>query len=208
MSNILDYCQLAMQQKQAEEDYKDFREFRRSVSKAQIQVETSYQKQRNGIILRQEEEERKRGEYEEISLTEEGEFLVTTINLSIDAPSRRVTNMRSASLFIAERESNSVEKVFIIDCQVEGKRQLIFLNPEKIGSGSYLLQKMAVAGISVFASSARAKDYVKKLLTFLIRQGIQVTIPDEPGWIEIEKNKFIFIKEEEMTWEKVRELVK
>lgn len=191
--------QAKIQQKMAENQL----EIDKEMAKVCIREESKLRIYDRKMAIRQMEEERRRSTYEEIFLDRDGNVLVMTRNLSIQAQPRQITDMKSPKIFIAERASGRVRKVFILNCWVREAERLIFLDAKKVENGAYLLGKLAEAGVSVLVTSARAKDYVKQLFALLVRNSVVVNIPDKEGWMMTDEGKFSFVDESRMTWEEI-----
>lgn len=182
-------------------------EIEKESAKVYVREESKLRIYDSKMMMKQREEERRRSTYEEIVMDRDGNVIVVTRNLSIQAQPRQVTDMRSPQVYIAERKFGKIRRVFIVSCLVGECEKLIFLDAKKIDKGAYLLGKFAEAGISFFAPSARAKDYAKQLLAMLVRNGVVVEIPDEVGWTVADDGKFWFVDDRRLTWEEIMQKI-
>ncbi len=194
------------QNRMAEDSYQDTREIQKTEAKEMIRGNAKLALQMQKAQLRQREEEEKRGVYEEVTIGEDGNTYIVTRNLQIETKAREVTNMRFPRMYCAARRSCVEEYIFILDCQISGKSRIVYFDPRRIGSGTYILGKMAAAGIEIYAEGAREKEYARKMLCQLVKYAAQTVIPDEPGWIEAD-GKFSFIPEGSMTWREIKKLL-
>ncbi len=182
-------------------------EIEKEAAKVYVREESKLRVLDSKMMMYQREEERRRSTYEEIVLGPDGNVIVTTRNLSIQAQPRQVTDMRSPQIYIAERASGKIRKVFILSCWIGEREKEIFLDAKKVESGTYLMGKFTEAGVSMLAPSARAKGYVKQLIALLVRNGMEVDIPDEHGWMMTDEGKFLFVDEGRLTWEEIQEKI-
>lgn len=157
--------------------------------------------------IRQKKVEDEKTVCETVAVGPDGYVTITTQNLWIEAKPRWVSNMRFLKLYIAVRVSDFNEKVLILICEVAGREQIVYLKPERIGSGTYILGKFAAAGIDILAPQGKEKQYARKLIALLVQQGQPAVLPEEPGWMELENDKFSFVEEGRMTWQKIKKLV-
>lgn len=190
----------------AEDNYRDMRRIYNMEMLTEVRGNAKINLELRKMELRQREEEAKRGIYEEIACDEEGRPYLTTRNLWIDAKPREFANLRYPKLIRAARISCLEEQVFIVSCEVNGETCMIYIDPKKIGSGTYLLGKLAAAGICIYAPEKKAKQYARLLLCWLLRYSNKSVIADEPGWLEVD-GKFSFIPEGSMTWREIRGLM-
>lgn len=190
----------------AEDSYQDMRRINNTEMLAEVRRNAKISLELQKMELRQREEEAKRGIYEEITFDEEGRPYLITRNLWIDAKPREFANLRCPKLIRAARISCLEEQVFIVSCEVNGETSMIYIDPKKIGSGTYLLGKLAAAGICIYAPEKKAKQYARLLICWLLRYSDKSVIADEPGWIEID-GKFSFIPEGSMTWLEIKKLL-
>lgn len=194
------------QNKMAEDSYQDTREIQKTEAKEMIRGNAKLALQMQKAQLRQREEEAKRGTCEEIAFDEEGRPYLITRNLWIDAKPREFANLRYPKLICAAKRSCLEEQVFIVSCEVSGIKRTIYLDPKRIGSGTYLLGKLAAAGICIYAPEKRAKQYARLLLSWLIGYAEKSVIADEPGWMEV-NGEFTFVAERSMTWLEIKKLL-
>lgn len=194
------------QARMAEDRYQDMRKINSTEMLAEIRGNAKINLELQKIELRQREEEAKRGTYEEIIFDEEGRPYLITRNLWIDAKPREFANLRYPKLICAAKRLCLEEQVFIVSCEVSGIKRTIYLDPKRIGSGTYLLGKLAAAGICIYAPEKRAKQYARLLLSWLIGYAEKSVIADEPGWMEV-NGEFTFVAERSMTWLEIKKLL-
>lgn len=168
-----------------------------------IREQKMYDKER----FRQIVEENKKAACESIEVCQDGSIVTTTKNLWVDSRPRNISNMMFPEMFIAARYSNLNEKVFMLTCKIAGVEKIVYLNPERVGSGTYLIGKFTAVGINIYASEAKAKDFARKIVSMLVQNGKVGIVPDEPGWMETETGEFTFVGEGRMTWQMIKELI-
>ena len=190
----------------AEDNYNDMRMINRTETQLGIRGNAKLQYEIQKAELRQREKEAERGIYEEINFDEAGRPYLVTRNLWIDTKPRELSNIRHPQLTCVARRSCLEEYVVVIDCEVNENTRMIYLDPKKIGRGTYLLGKLMVAGVCIYAAEKQAKHYARLLFCWLQVYEKKSVIPDEPGWIEID-GKFVFIPEGRMTWKEIEKLL-
>ena len=190
-------------EKLAVDMYEDSREINRVGAIESIKADAKLCIQAKKTEMREKESENKRGIYEEISVDDNGKPHIITRNLQITACPRELTNMYFPQLYIVARSSCLSEQIFVLFCQVAEKEEIVYLDPKKVGSGTYILGKFTASGICIFAPMTKAKDYVRQLICLLVKNSTKAVIPEEPGWIETEEGKFSFVTEGRMTWKEI-----
>lgn len=194
------------QNRMAEDNYRDMRLINREGVLSEVRENAKLRLALQKMEARQREEEAKRGIYEELAFDDDGKPYLVTRNLWIDTKPREFSNIRYPKLIYAARRSCLEECVFIIDCAVNGNTCMIYLDPKKVGSGTYLLGKFVAAGICIHAPEKRAKQYARLLVAWLLRYAEKTVIEDEPGWVEVD-GKFSFVPEGSLTWREIRKLL-
>lgn len=195
-------------QRMREEDVKAHREVEKERSKIAIREESRLYILDQNIKKRQEADEFNRSIFEKMEVNADGKIVVTTQSQSQRFQPREISDMRNPKFYIAVRASNFSEKILILDCELAGTNRIIYFSPKRIQSGTYILGKLAAAGITIYApSSVRAKGYARNLIALLVKSGSPTVLPDEPGWMELDGENFSFVEEERMTWEKIIEYV-
>ncbi len=159
--------------------------------------------------MKEIEEERRRNQGEDLVFGENGELQLVTTNLSFTAEPRQVTNMMSPKLTILKHEKDEDEKIFQVDFRIAERNLKIFLEPNEIGSGNYLLKKFASVGVIFYLKTARAKLVATRILCVLQQIFTEEEIlPDDVGWIKSIDGKWRYVEEGDLTWERVKKLAK
>lgn len=192
--------------RRAEDNYQDTRKFYNAEVMAAIHGNAQLDLERQKAELRKKEEEVKRGIYEAVVVDEKGRPYLETRNLWIDAKPREFINLCYPKLTRVARASCLEEYVFIISGKVNETPCLIYLDPKKAGSGTYLLGKLTAAGICIYAPERKAKQYARLMLGWLLGNAENSVIADEPGWTEI-NGEVLFIPEGRMTWQEIKKLL-
>lgn len=160
-------------------------------------------------ILKMEQKEFEKGIYEEVLVGANGEIQLVTRNAAINPKAREVTNMANPKLTIFVRGENADEEIFCLNCEVGGEERRIFLRPEKMATGGYLLRKFSSRGIYFKLSTARAKDVAIQLICKLLEgETKKVVLPEKCGWYKTSEGTFRFVEEGELTWKKAEKLSK
>lgn len=203
-----DMGQQFLLQKEQEEVRRDMREIDKARIKAEITENIRIRAQEVRRANKERADERKRGLYETIELTSTGEIRVITKNLSVPTIPREITNMRNPQGEIFRRSNNPNERVFRLVCNVGEQTVHTYFKCESIGSGTYVLKRMAAKGISIWANTPKAKKYAVDILVKLIREAHVYQVADSPGWVKSGKDHFSFVSEDSITWEYLLEVVK
>lgn len=224
LSNPISAAQF-MQQRQAEDAYQDQRYFNRKNAEAQIQAEkeiavcaakqqilTQAATDRNlkKMIQREEIEEIRRGSFQEISIADNGEIIATTKNLFKNAQPRSIVNISSPELERYIRLANRTDTAYRLVGYVGGCEKQIFLDAEKIGTGSYLVRKFAAHGIIFHADKlSQQKMYAQQFVSLLLTYEIEdFYIADNPGWLNQPDGSYVFYKEENILWKTIAKRIR
>lgn len=204
-NNIFDPQKYAQEQMQAY--YQDCREVKKSIAKANALEDIRLKGFITRQYLRQLESERKSSTFEELLITSDGEVQIITRNLTIEAKPRAVTNITSPRIVILKRLKDTTEELFLFQCVVNKVSRKLFLNPQKVGKGSYLIKNFILIGAYFHLPSAKAKELATQLLALLISSGPEeLLLADDEGYTEFPGKGFIYIGEEDLTWKKATKL--
>lgn len=195
-------------QREQEEIRRDLREIDKTRAKVEITENIRTQAQEVRRQNKERADERKRGQYETVEVTSSGEVRIVTKNLSVPTIPREITNMRNPYGLIFQRVSNPNESIFRLDCKVGGKKKLVYFQSEAIGSGTYVLKRMAAQGIVMWANSSKAKKIAVELLVKLISEATVYSVFEAPGWVKTGEDRFSFVEENSITWEYLMEVTK
>lgn len=189
-------------------------------AKAEMRIEEDFQKQKNRQALRlhteqkknlvrEEERELKKAQTEILSISEQGVVEVQTQNLRINVKPRIVTNFFFPEIVIFRRLKNLSQEIYMFYADFNQEIKYVFLEPEKCGSGTYVLKKFAKIGCQIFAPTlAMKKTYATQLITLLITQlKDSFVVPDRREWYLDESGKIKFF-EGKWTWEELEKCVK
>jgi hypothetical protein len=202
-----DYMRYQENLKREEEYRNDCRELQKKCEETKMRVQASMELTTWKTKAKQEEEERRRAFYEELSVDCEGRVIVRSCNAQVQAQPRITSNMRWPRLYIAAKASDMLETVFVLDCEIGGERKQVFLDSKKAGSATYIQKKMIAAGIDVWAPSlAKSKEYLCKFMGLMIQNAQKTVLPDAPGWMVID-GKFSFVGKERMTWKNICKMI-
>lgn len=195
------------QQKLQEEHIRKADDIQYAESRAIRLENVRIQAQRARYQLREQEEERRRSIYYDVILNEDGELYEVTRNLSIQVYPRQLTNMKKPTLKILTCISEPGEQIYLLDCfQGEVEKQ-IFLDATKTGKPSYILRKLASQGIIFFGNENHNKKIVLQLFSLLLRGAVECELPEKTGWTK-KDGKFIFVRKEDLTWNRALKMSK
>ena len=188
--------------------------------KTDLRIEEDFYKQKNRQALRiqferqknlvrENERELKKSQTEVIAINEQGVVEVQTQNLRIDANPRIVTNFFFPQIAVFRRLKNPSQEIYIFYADFNQKIKYGFLDPEKCGSGTYILKKLAKIGCQIFAPTlAMKKTYATQMITLLITQmKDNFVVPDRREWYIDESGEIKFF-EGKWTWEELEKCVK
>ena len=71
--------------------------------------------------LKEEAAERKKAEFEELVLTKDGNFQVTTRNTSVNAIPRRICNATNFEFYLLKNPADTSEELLLVTCNVNGE---------------------------------------------------------------------------------------
>lgn len=188
--------------------------------KAEIKIHEDFQKQKNRQVLRlnteqqknlirEEERELKKAQTEVIAISEQGVVQVQTQNLRINMDPRIVANFFFPEIAVFRRLKNQTQEIYMFFADLNNSVRYVFLNPEKCGSGTYLLKQFAKTGFQIFAPTlAMRKTYAIQMLALVVMHTKEVFIvPDRREWY-IDESEEIKFFEGEWTWEELEECLK
>lgn len=213
------------QQQQSKDAYEDQRHFNRSSIDAQIQVnkeiqianakqkiqtEAAAERNLQRCILREEISELRRGAFQEISISDTGEIFVVTKNLFKDARPRSIVNLSSPELTRYIRASKQTEIAYLLTGTVNESAESVFLDAQKIDSGTYLLRKLTACGIIFYSDKPEQKRaFAQQLLALLLQFEIPDRfVADTPGWLQLSAGVFTFVEEESLLWNQVAAMIR
>lgn len=170
--------------------------------KQQIQTDASAKRNLQKLIQREEIEELRRGVYQEVQISEDGEIISITKNTFKDAKPRIITNIFSPELDRYVRISRQTDLAYRFSCSLNDDETEVFLDAHKIGSGTYLHKKFTSAGIIFYVDKpAQQKSYAQQMLALLLQDYIpDHYVADAPGWLQLPDNNFTFVKEGSLLW--------
>lgn len=189
-------------------------------AKLEMRIEEDFRKQKNRQALRlhteqkknlvrEEERELKKAQTEILSISEQGVVEVQTQNLRINMDPRIVANFFFPEIAVFRRLKNQTQEIYLFFADLNNSVRYVFLNPEKCGSGTYLLKQFAKTGFQIFAPTlAMRKTYAIQMLALVVMHTKEVfVVPDRREWY-IDKSGEIKFFEGEWTWEELEECLK
>lgn len=169
----------------------------KSQNRAMIQFDLACKK----AILRETEQEFKKAQYDMVSVNSDGVITVTTQNTMLKPTPRELTNFRNPKL--TKFVPVDVHNVYIYQfrCEIDGKGVEIYLDGLKVGSHTYIRNKLSSAGCDFFLNKkGEGKELILSLWAYLLNNCCQKQIvPRNYGWYKIDE-KIFFCKKGELTW--------
>lgn len=194
------------QQRMYREYMEDMREIQRTgekeVVKQNVRLNAWSEKEKMKEVLA----ERKRGVFEEIEITPEGNPQIITRNLAIPACPRRFVNMQSPSITILKRLADKAEQIYLLECISGTQKKRLFLDKEKAGNGSYLVGKLGSEGICFMTNkAAKSKVLAQQLLAaLLVHSPREKFLPDNGGYYETPDGSLKYAGKDDLTWNVVK----
>lgn len=195
-------------QKEQEEIWRDMREIEKTRVKAEITENIRTQAQEVRRQNKERADERKRGQYETIELTSNGDARVITKNLSVPTIPREITNLKNLHGKIFRRRVFPYESIFCLEGNVGEQKIRVYFKGDEVGNGTYVLKRLSAQGISIWAKTVKAKKYAVQMLEMLILDAPVYQVADFPGWIKTGTDSFSFVEENVITWDYLLEVVK
>ncbi len=156
----------------------------------------------------QERKEKQRALAEMVKIDGEGRLTIVTENLSVAAIPRTFTNMQKPVLDELIRLSNPEEIIFRVQCTVGVKNTTVFLEQAKVGRPSYLTKKFMEHGITFYVPNSKMHYFTHQLFALLCQSDHDKRyLPDKPGWIKLSNKKWIFWKEDRLTWKALQKKI-
>lgn len=154
------------------------------------QGETARQK----LLLREEERERKKAQFDMITIAQDGTVRVKTQNLFLEGKARAVVNFLNPKILIFRRIEQEDERIYLFEAKFQSEKKFALLEQQKCGNPTYLLRKISSIGGQFFvATVAQQKTLVLQLFSVLVMNSkMEIWIPDEPGWYFDENDSLKF----------------
>lgn len=179
-------------------------------------VKTDYSEQKKvqsyerRLVLKEQADERKRSNFDEVLLDDNGEIFVKMGNLAIVTHPRHITNMRKPKVTVFHNVDPLVPPCYGIACIVDGKERYVFLDSSRIGTGRYLLRKFEAAGIYfIYKPKSGIPEIVHRLVCMLIsNSNCECELPNTEGWYTDSEGESKMAKKGDFTWTKLMTLVK
>ena len=154
------------------------------------------------VLLREAEHEYRKAQYDKVSVNSEGTIIVTTQNTMLKPTPRELTNFRNPRLtkFVPVDVHNLY--IYLFECEIDGKVVNVFLDGLKIGSHTYIRNKLSSAGCDFLLNrKGDEKELILGLWAYLLNNCCRTKIiPKNHGWFKI-NGKLVFCKKGEATWE-------
>ena len=197
------------QQKQAMDAYADQREVKKARAKAIVKEQVKMQAREYREVQKEQEAERKKAVHEEIQILQNGKLQIITKNLRGDAMPRMVTNMEAPHLILLKRRKDESDTVLQLKFKIDGRDDEVFLNPDLIGSGTYLLKKFVAKGVRCYLPGVKKKLFLMEFLSMMIEDMSEERwLADNSGWIKKFNGHFVFVGEGDLTWKKAKKMAK
>lgn len=174
-------------------------------AKISMREKSELQKYEIKLRMKAQIEEIKKGQYEMVSINEDGEVWVQLINAFLQNHERKICNFRYPQIISFSRASNTNEIIYALIFELDKKDKCCFLDKEKCGNTNYLLKKIRSEGGEFVAKNETAKkNLASQLLSVLLRSVSEEScVPDDPGWYVDENDKVRFFTGK-MTWKEIK----
>lgn len=192
-----------------EEMRQDQRELLKARQKAMIREETKLWGMKERQNVHDQIEEARRSVYENVSISGNGKIEIMTENLEMASSSRLISDLCNPELIILRNAKDLTEEIFRVVGFVKNKKVEMFFLPGRSGSGTYLLRKFNIAGVKIYASRSKAKEYAGQLITLLISNSKETQIlPENPGWMLLPDGNIKLVEEGELLWEEATKMAR
>lgn len=117
--------------------------------------------------------------------------------------------MEAPYLILLKRQKDESDTVLQLKFKLDGRDDEVFLDPDLIGSGTYLLKKFVAQGVRCYLPGAKKKQFLMEFLSMMIEEMSEERwLADNSGWIKNFDGKFEFVGEEDITWKKAKKMAK
>lgn len=170
--------------------------------KEQLKLNSYIQRTEAKLWIKAQENELQRSHFHSIALNSDGSIVEIESSSVPNSTKNLVCNMQNPRLTELCHYGAESDKIYQLDANVNNHPVSVFLDSERLGSGSYLCKKFMTSGITFFSdSTARRKQYATDLICLLVGKCEKTTLVyDNPGWYLTPENNFIFVKKEETSW--------
>lgn len=151
----------------------------------------------------------RKAQTEVITISEQGVVEVQTQDLRININPRVVTNFFFPEITIFRRLKNPTQEIYMFSADYSEQIRFVFLEPQKCGSGTYLMRRLAKIGCQIFApTQALRKSYATQVMSLLILQRKNdFAVPDRREWYLDESGEIKFFNGK-WTWEELVECLR
>lgn len=184
-------------------------EIEKTVAKEHYLNEKRIDLEQRKIQLREYQREARAARYEEVQIREDGSCEIIVRNRLLQIPNREIVNFQFRGIFELV-SSNGKRGFFLLVLKIAGNEKQIFLNEEKVGKPSYLMQKLISVGAQIFMNKRKDKENFLNNFwsTVYLRCQKKIIIPENEGWIKEKENEYKFIEKGVTLWQDIIKLAK
>ena len=169
------------------------------------------QEEENKALKREERNEKRLQQFEEIVVDKEGNLRLVLSNPITSRMLNVVANIKFPRIIHLQNISGHGDNsYYMFYGKLIDKTVTLYLDCRKMAQGNYLLNKFCVAGIVwKIKTMAKATDLFAKFITSLANSSKEsVLLPEDIGWQVLESGEIIYVEEGELTWKKIIEWAK
>lgn len=180
-------------------------ELEKESAKAAISLNRDIQLLDNREKRRQINSEKRKAQYDDITLHSDGTLSVVTRNLEVQAIQRRITNFIYPEV-IRLKNKDDTQVFYLFGCKIGKKDVHTYLSAEKAGSPVYVLKKMNAVGCEIYADSKkRCEFYAAKIWSKTLENcHKEIFVADYYGWQILNDGTMDFVKEGTLLWQDVK----
>lgn len=177
--------------------------------KQQNRMRWQLEKLKAKSLIKEEERERKKSQYDVISVTNDGKLYIETENLLIHTEARKMANFEHPEIIVFRQVQNPERELFQFMCDINSNLKTIFFAAEECGSANYLLKRLSSIGAEIFAPTlAMKKKYALQLFSLLFSNTKEeYMLPERRGWYLDLQGKLVFFQGK-WSWEEAAKCVK
>ena len=174
------------------------------LQKDQIDANNKLYLEEQRFIKKEQQREYRAALYDDLYINHDGTVHVVTRNSIINATPKTVFNFiepRLTRLVCTDGSDDFVKLTF----KIRQNPIELYLEKTKLSSAKYVFSKMYTVGVSVAVKKdSDAAQMIYKLISLLMIDAPVEIIPEHEGWCKMPDDKYVFVRKEELTWEKLK----
>lgn len=182
-------------------------EVEKAKAKAEIAKQNTLEIFEKKLLANELAREYREARIEEISISDEGGIVLGVRNTLVNVGQRVIANLKRPTVGVFRPLDAGAPPCYLLSGFLNEEEIKVFLDSEKLGRGSYLVEKLARAGIRFYLPDKKVKEMGIKLIATLAGNCAEVTaLPERDGWAKLEDGSFCFFGEGELNWRRIKEL--